>query len=105
MSPDNTPGRILGIGGIFFKSTDHQGLRTWYQDKLGILSGDYGGIFKWRNHANPETENCTIWSIFPSSTAYFNPSESTFMINYIVDDVDAFLAKCAHNGVRIDPLR
>jgi len=105
MSPDTTPGRILGIGGIFFKSADHKGLRSWYQDKLGIMNGDYGGVFKWRSHDNPETENSTIWSIFPSSTAYFNPSESTFMINYIVDDIDAFLAKCAHNGVRIDPKR
>jgi len=105
MTPDTTPGRILGIGGIFFKSLDHHGLRSWYQDKLGILSGDFGGIFKWRNHSDPKTENCTIWSIFPSSTAYFNPSESTFMINYIVDDLDAFLAKCSRNGVRIEPKR
>jgi predicted enzyme related to lactoylglutathione lyase len=105
MTPDPTPGRILGIGGIFFKSPDHQGLRSWYQDKLGIVHGDYGGIFKWRNHAHPEAENFTIWSIFPSSTDYFNPSESTFMINYIVDDLDAFLVKCTANGVKIDQKR
>jgi predicted enzyme related to lactoylglutathione lyase len=104
-APDQSPGRIVGIGGIFFRSTDHEGLRSWYQNKLGILSGDYGGIFKWRDHANPETENYTVWSIFPSSTAYFNPSESTFMINYIVDNLDAFLAKCAAHGVQIDDKR
>ncbi len=102
---DPTPGRILGIGGIFFKSTDHDGLRAWYQNKLGILYGDYGGIFKWRSHSNPESENYTIWSIFPTSTAYFSPSESTFMINYIVDDLDLFLAKCRTNGVKIDAKR
>ena len=27
------------------------------------------------------------------------------MIDYIVDDLDAFLAKCAANGVPIDPKR
>jgi predicted enzyme related to lactoylglutathione lyase len=105
MAQDDSPGRILGIGGIFFKSHDHEGLRSWYQQKLGLLTGDYGGIFKWRSHANPEAEHCTVWSIFPSSTAYFNPSESTFMVNYIVDDLDAFLEKCARNGVNIDPKR
>ena len=105
MANDQSPGRILGIGGIFFKSTDHEGLRSWYQNKLGIENGEYGGIFKWRSHADPQSEHMTVWSIFPSSTAYFNPSESTFMINYIVDDLDAFLAKCAANGVKIDPKR
>ena len=105
MSADLTPGRILGIGGIFFKSADHKALRSWYQDKLGITNGDYGGIFKWRRHDKPDAEQMTVWSIFPSSTAYFNPSESTFMVNYIVDDLEAYLAKCLANGVRIDPKR
>src|ERR1700755_1666194 len=105
MSADLTPGRILGIGGIFFKSADHKALRSWYQDKLGIMNGDYGGIFKWRRHDKPDAEQMTVCSIFPSSTAYFNPSESTFMVNYIVDDLEAYLAKCTANGVRIDPKR
>ena len=35
----------------------------------------------------------TIWSLFPPPPWYFNPSESTFMINYIVDDLEAFLPK------------
>ena len=86
---DETPGRILGIGGIFFKSADHTALRSWYQEKLGIQNGDYGGIFKWRRHDKPDAEQMTVWSIFPSKTAYFNPSESSFMVNYIVDDIDA----------------
>lgn len=105
MTSAQTPGRILGIGGIFFKSHDHEGLRYWYQNKLGILSGDFGGVFKWRSHDDPTCERCTVWSIFPSSTAYFNPSESTFMVNYIVDDLDAFLAKCVSRGVRVDTHR
>jgi predicted enzyme related to lactoylglutathione lyase len=103
--PDQSPGCILGIGGIFFKSTDHKALRSWYQDKLGILNGEFGGTFKWRAHDAPDTERITAWSIFPSATEYFNPSESPFMINYIVDNLDAFLARCAANGVKIDPKR
>src|SRR5262249_49614105 len=104
-TPDTTPGRILGIGGIFFKSPDHKALRTWYQEKLGIINGEYGGVFKWRDHDKPDTECLTVWSIFPAASTYFVPSEAPFMINYIVDDLDAFLAKCVERGVRVDPKR
>jgi predicted enzyme related to lactoylglutathione lyase len=43
--------------------------------------------------------------VFPAESPYFNPSNATFMINYIVDDLDAILAKLSENGVRIDPKR
>jgi predicted enzyme related to lactoylglutathione lyase len=99
MSTDETPGRILGIGGIFFKSANHQALRAWYQEKLGIVNGDNGGMFKWRSYDAPDTEGCTAWSIFPAASTYYN---GNLMINYIVDDLDAFLAKCSTNGVQID---
>lgn len=102
MSNDETPGRILGIGGIFFKSANHQSLRAWYQEKLGIVNGDHGAMFKWRSHDAPDTEGLTVWSIFPGASNYFN---GNLMINYIVDDLDAFLAKCAQNGVTIDTKR
>jgi predicted enzyme related to lactoylglutathione lyase len=105
MASNDTPGRILGIGGIFFKSSDHKALRHWYQDKLGIINSENGGMFHWREHDKPDTERMTVWSIFPASTTYFNPGHADFMINYIVDDMDAFLAKCAAGGVRIDPKR
>jgi len=94
MTPNNTRGRITGVGGIFFKSPDHKALRDWYQSKLGVpddpASGMLGGV---------------VWSIFPSSTEYLNPSQASFMVNYIVDDLDAFLVKCAAHGVSIDPKR
>lgn len=43
--------------------------------------------------------------MFPSGSDYFGPGRAPFMINYIVDDMDAILAKLAGNGVRIDPKR
>ena len=98
-------GRVLGIGGLFFKSKDHAGLRSWYAQNLGIDSGEYGASFKWRAHDHPETEHQTAWSIFAGSSNYFDPSPAPFMVNYIVDDLDALLTKLAANGVRIDPKR
>jgi predicted enzyme related to lactoylglutathione lyase len=102
MTTDPGRGRIIGIGGIFFKSANHRSLRSWYQDKLGIVNGDEGGMFQWRRHNAPETEQITAWSIFPAASEYF-PGD--LMINYIVDDLDIFLEKCSTNGVRIDPKR
>lgn len=33
---DNSKGRILGIGGIFFKSDDPKKDKAWYEDNLGL---------------------------------------------------------------------
>ena len=102
---DTTPGRILGIGGIFFKSANRDQLSAWYRDKLGIDRGEHGAMFKWRTTEDPPQEHLTVWSIFPSTSNYFAPSQSTFMINYIVDDMDAFLEKARQAGAEIDPKR
>jgi predicted enzyme related to lactoylglutathione lyase len=102
---ENERGRILGIGGVFFKSADHERLRSWYGDQLGLGHGNDGAVLKWRSHQDPEVEHVTAWSIFPKASDYFNPSSAPFMINYIVDDLDALLAKLSKNGVQIDPKR
>ncbi|MGI8495984.1 MAG: VOC family protein [Gemmatimonadaceae bacterium] len=99
---DTTPGKILGIGGIFFKAQNHETLRAWYQEKLGIVNGPGGAMFPWRDAENPETERLTVWSIFPAESDYYR---GPFMINYIVDDLDAYLAKLTAAGVAIDPKR
>jgi catechol 2,3-dioxygenase-like lactoylglutathione lyase family enzyme len=98
-------GRVLGIGGVFLKSADRDRLSAWYAGHLGIELGPHGGHFKWRAHDDPSREHLTAWSIFPSTSTYFDPSAAPFMINYIVDDLDALLEKLSQNGVRIDPKR
>ena len=101
-----TPGRVLGIGGIFFKSADHAKLADWYRQNLGIdQKPGEGAIFQWRSHDNPDAEHMTVWSIFAGTSNYMDPSPAPFMINYIVDDLDALLAKLQANGVNIDPKR
>jgi catechol 2,3-dioxygenase-like lactoylglutathione lyase family enzyme len=102
----SSPGRVLGIGGIFFKSADHTKLADWYRQNLGIEEkpGE-GTLFHWRDHENPDVERLTVWSIFPASSNYMDPSPAPFMINYIVDDLDALLAKLQAKGVNVDPKR
>ena len=104
-TPSQERGRVIGIGGVFFSSADHNALRSWYADNLGIHHGSGGAAFKWRSHDHPDLERLTAWSIFPGASTYFDPSQSGFMINYIVDDLEAILATLAANGVRIDAKR
>ena len=98
-------GKVIGIGGVFLKSPDQARLTSWYAEHLGIPQGEYGSHFKWRSFEEPQREQLTVWSVFPAASEYFHPSGAPFMINYIVDDLEAILAKLEKNGVRIDPKR
>ena len=97
-------GRILGIGGIFFKSANHQQLREWYGKHLGLADKGQGVMMPWREKDNPEKEHVTVWTVFPGDTKYIDPSQA-FMVNYIVDDLDALLERLQKEGVKVDPKR
>jgi predicted enzyme related to lactoylglutathione lyase len=99
---DETMKRVTGIGGIFFKARDPKGLKDWYRDHLGIESGDSGATFKWRDREYPERVGCTVWAPFPGDTRYFDPSESPFMINYRVENLDRLLRQLRNEGVEVD---
>jgi hypothetical protein len=76
-----------------------------YTQNLGIEQhGNEGALFKWRG-VDGATEHSTAWCIFPLASPYFDPSRATFMINYMLDDLDAILAKLGRSGARIDPKR
>ncbi|MFN7995800.1 MAG: VOC family protein [Bryobacteraceae bacterium] len=98
-------GRILGIGGIFFKSANRDQMREWYSKHLGLADKGGGMMLPWREHDDPQKEHVTVWSVFPDSTNYLDPSHATFMVNYIVDDLDALLGRLKEEGVKIDPKR
>lgn len=98
-------GRVLGIGGIFFKVADQAKSREWYAKNLGLVDKGAGAMLPWREHDDPQKEHMTVWSTFPSNTTYFAPGQATFMINYIVDDLDTMLQRLQAEGVKIDPKR
>ena len=98
-------GRILGIGGIFFKSANPKQTREWYSQHLGLADKGGGFMMPWREKDNSEKEHVTVWSVFPANTKYFEPGQAAFMVNYIVDDLDALLERLQKQGVKIDPKR
>ncbi len=62
-------------------------------------------MLPWREHDDPQKEHVTVWTVFSTSTKYFDPSPAPFMINYIVDDMDALLDRLKLEGVKIDAKR
>lgn len=95
--------RVSGIGGIFFKAKDPEGLTDWYRRHLGVPVDENGVCqFRWNADGAPGT---TVWSTFPADTTYLGPESARFMINYRVDDIDAVLAALRQEGVWIDEKR
>jgi len=102
-APEPQKGRILGIGGIFFKSEHPGPMRQWYAKNLGLSDLGQGALLRWREKDDPKQERTTVWAIFPANSKYFEPSQ--LMVNYIVDDLDAILDRLSKAGVKIDPKR
>jgi predicted enzyme related to lactoylglutathione lyase len=96
---DPPKGRITGIGGIFFKAKDPKALAAWYRDVLGLPLESWGGAMI--KPDAPGHPPALIWNAFPAGTDYFAPSERDHMINYAVDDLDAFLARITAKGVKV----
>lgn len=94
--------KVTGIGGVFIKSTtDNKALAQWYRDHLGLKLEDWGGaIIKWTDDATVDG-GMTVWTTAASDSKWFAPSESSFMINYRVDDLDGLLSQLKESGVEI----
>lgn len=97
--------RVTGIGGIFLKSPDHKRLTAWYVEHLGIGAESWGAVFPFREHAAPQVEGYTVWSVSPETTTYFGDSGQRCMVNYRVRDLDALLERLKDEGVWIDEKR
>ena len=91
--------KVIGVGGVFFKSNDQAGLRDWYTRVLGLSFEDWGGVVFTPDAAASHPGSGTVFSSFKADTKYFEPSTREFMINLMVDDLDGILARCAQHGV------
>ncbi|MEG3157029.1 VOC family protein [Lysobacter zhanggongensis] len=92
--------KVTGIGGVFLKCKgDSRALASWYEQHLGIPLESWGGaVLKWPD----DTANdggLTVWNLAAADSTWFAPSESAFMINYRVDDLDALLAQLQAAGI------
>ena len=94
--------KVTGIGGVFLKCRgDSAALAAWYQTHLGLPLETWGGaILRWPDD-KAEDQGLTVWSLADKDSQWFSPSDSAFMINYRVDDMDALLAQLRAAGIGI----
>ncbi len=92
-------GHITGVGGVFIKAQDRKALVAWYRDVLGLPIQPWGGAVL---HTDaPQHPPVVAWTAMAASSSYFAPSASPYMIDYAVDDMDAFVARLTAKGVAI----
>ena len=94
--------KVTGIGGVFLKCRgDSAALAAWYQTHLGLPLETWGGaILRWPDD-KAEDQGLTVGSRADNDSQSFSPSDSAFIINYRVDDMDALLAQLRAAGIEI----
>lgn len=91
--------KVVGIGGIFFKSKDPKATHECYREGLGVPVGEWGAMFK-STDADGTTATA-VSSSFQADIKYFEPSTQPFMMNLRVDDLDGVLAQLRSKGPNV----
>lgn len=95
---DEIMAKVLGVGGVFFKSPDPKKLYDWYAKWLGMELQEWGTAY------SPNTmpaNGQTVWSAFDAQTDYFAPSEKQYMFNLIVDDLSQAIQQVKEGGADV----
>ena len=103
MAPADAPadpvGHITGVGGVFVTSKDPKALAAWYRDVLGVKLEPWGGaVLRYDAPGHPPV---LVWNALPQGSHYLAPSTREFMLDFAVDDLDAFLARLKAKGVAV----
>jgi len=90
--------RVLGIGGLFFRSRDPKALAHWYEQHLGVdpIPPDYDHP-PWQQAAGP-----TAFAPFPADTDYFGSPGQAWMVNFRVRNLEAMVAQLRAAGIAVD---
>ena len=91
---------VLGIGGLFFRAKDPDGLSAWYREQLGIGAGcsadsDPADEWTWAAQGGP-----TVFAPFKETTDYF-AADKQWMFNLRVSEIDALLKKLRAAGIDV----
>lgn len=89
--------KVLGIGGLFFRSKDPGTLAQWYADVLGIspVPQDYDTP-AWRAGGGT-----TVFAPFAQDTDYFARPDQQWMVNFRVADLDAMIRQIEQSGTSV----
>ncbi len=92
--------KATGIGGIFIKFYDPEGMRKWYADVLGLVTNPYGVLFEF-NGGTSDTKGYLQLGTFESNSDYFGSDKQRVMINFRVDNMEELLKDMQAKKVHI----
>lgn len=94
--------KVTGIGGVFLLSSgDAKELSAWYEKHLGMRLEEFGAaILQWEED-KAEDNGLTVWGVGERDSDWFKPSESRFMINYRVDDLEKLIEQLTAADIEI----
>jgi glyoxylase I family protein len=96
--PPQPKQKVLGIGGLFFRSEDPKSLAKWYETNLGIsLVPTTDEKKPWYQEAGP-----TAFVPFKKTTTYFGKAEQSWMVNFRVADLKAMIAQLRAAGIEVE---
>ncbi len=97
---ENDMQKVMGIGGLFFRSEDPERLAKWYEENLGIsLVPTSYEEEPWQQDAGP-----TVFAPFAKDTTYFGKPDQAWMVNFRVADLKAMVAQLEVAGIAVgDP--
>ena len=75
-------------------------MREWYSSVLGMTTNAYGVLFEFNDKRVP-TKGQLQLGTFEASTDYFGKSSQQSMINFRVDDLEAYAEVLKEKGVTI----
>lgn len=84
-------GKVIGIGGIFFKFNDPKAMNKWYEEVLGMTPNDYGVLFAF----NTESKSTGYLQLgtFQNDSPYFGSAQQQAMINFRVENLEKLIVR------------
>ncbi|CAN5196525.1 glyoxalase/bleomycin resistance/dioxygenase family protein [soil metagenome] len=92
---------VLGIGGLFFRAQDPEGLAAWYKQHLGVGAGCSAdpdvesGDYVWMAQGGP-----VVFAPFAADSNNF-AADNAFMVNLRVRDLDGMIAALREAGIAV----
>lgn len=93
---------VLGIGGLFFRSSDPDALSAWYREHLGVGAGCVStpgatpDEWSWETQGGP-----VVFAPFKADTDYF-AADKQFMLNLRVAGIDGLIASLTAAGIAVE---
>lgn len=85
--------KVLGFGGVFWRTEDVEKLRNWYKEVLGIPLDE-----QWNVATFPPNPSESLFSLFTNESSYF-PTEQQVMLNFRVENMEECVAHLKQLGI------